>query len=157
MKILMQPRVERMVHSMLTSRVLLQIRAQAGDNAISSDGLTKLSQFTFHDGERPPTLHWFDIKISLDSKRYLYGLGNNYNKELIRNQSRRKARVTWEMTKTRMKDLNEPFVVVVFPAIFWCTYRHEGSIYNSSNISHCVVYSLMTIMQSQPELRRGND
>ena len=57
MKILMQPRVERMVHSMLTSRVLLQIRAQAGDNAISSDGLTKLSQFTFHDSERPPTLH----------------------------------------------------------------------------------------------------
>jgi hypothetical protein len=42
-KIFMQPRVERMVHSMLTSRVLLQIRAQAGDNAAWSDGLTGLN------------------------------------------------------------------------------------------------------------------
>ena len=43
MKILMQSRVERMVHSMLTSRVLLQIRAQAGDDAAWSDGLTGLN------------------------------------------------------------------------------------------------------------------
>jgi hypothetical protein len=39
----MQPRMERVVHSMLTSRVLLQIRAQAGDNAAWSDRLTELS------------------------------------------------------------------------------------------------------------------
>ena len=39
----MQPRVERMVHSMLTSRVLLQIRAQVGNNSARSDGLTELS------------------------------------------------------------------------------------------------------------------
>jgi len=44
-----------MVHSMLTSRVLLQIRAHAGGNATWSDGLTELSILTFHDAERPPT------------------------------------------------------------------------------------------------------
>ena len=38
----MQPRVERMVHSMLTSRVL-HIRASAEDNTAWSDGLTELS------------------------------------------------------------------------------------------------------------------
>jgi len=50
----MQPRVERLVHSMLTSRVLLHIRAQAGDNT-GWDGLVKSSKLVFHDGERPPT------------------------------------------------------------------------------------------------------
>jgi len=43
----MQPRVERMVHSMLTSRVLLQIRASTGDNAARSDELTELSIIHF--------------------------------------------------------------------------------------------------------------
>ena len=55
-KTLMQTRVVRMLHSMLTSRVLLQIRAHAGDNAAWSDGVTELSMLTFHDGERPPTI-----------------------------------------------------------------------------------------------------
>ena len=39
----MQPRVEIMVYSMLTSRVLLHIRASAEDNTAWSDGLTELS------------------------------------------------------------------------------------------------------------------
>ena len=42
-KILTQPRVERVVHTMLTSRVLLHIRAQAGDDPVWSDGLTELN------------------------------------------------------------------------------------------------------------------
>ena len=45
-----------MVHSMLTSRVILQIRAQVGDNAARSDGMTELSKLTFHDGEQPATI-----------------------------------------------------------------------------------------------------
>ncbi|KIM35953.1 hypothetical protein M413DRAFT_32088 [Hebeloma cylindrosporum] len=40
-QLLLSP-VERVVHSMLTSRVLLHIRAQAGDNVVWSDGLTEL-------------------------------------------------------------------------------------------------------------------
>ena len=40
-----------MAHSMLTSRVILHIRAQAGDNPGRSDGLTELNQFIFHDSE----------------------------------------------------------------------------------------------------------
>ena len=55
-KILMQPRVERTLHSMLSSRVLLNIRAVVGDDAVKSDGLAELSKLTFHDAERPPTL-----------------------------------------------------------------------------------------------------
>ena len=35
-----------MVHSLLTSRVVLHIRAQAGDR---SDGLTDLNTIRFHD------------------------------------------------------------------------------------------------------------
>jgi len=35
--------VERVVHTMLTSRVLLHIRAQAGDDPVWSDGLTELN------------------------------------------------------------------------------------------------------------------
>ena len=45
-KILMQPRVVRMLHSMLASRVLLHIRAVAGDNAVLSDGLVDLNKLT---------------------------------------------------------------------------------------------------------------
>ena len=52
----MQPRVERTLHSMLSSRVLLNIRAVVGDDAVKSDGLAELSKLTFHDAERPPTL-----------------------------------------------------------------------------------------------------
>jgi len=55
-KMLMQPRVERTLHSMLSSRVLLNIRAVAGDDAVGSEGLAELSKLTFHDAERPPTL-----------------------------------------------------------------------------------------------------
>ena len=36
-----------MLHSMLTSRVLLHIRAQGGDNPVWSDGLTELSTIRF--------------------------------------------------------------------------------------------------------------
>ena len=39
----MRLRVERVVHSMLTSRVVLHIRAQAGDNVVLLDGSTNLS------------------------------------------------------------------------------------------------------------------
>jgi hypothetical protein len=42
-RILTQPRMERMAHSVLTSRVVLHIRAQAGDNPGRSDGLTELN------------------------------------------------------------------------------------------------------------------
>lgn len=39
-----------MFHSMLTSRVLLHIRAQAGLSPAWSDGLTELKTIRFHDG-----------------------------------------------------------------------------------------------------------
>jgi len=42
-----QSRVQRVVHSMLTSRALLQIRAQAGEDPVWSDGLTELSTVRF--------------------------------------------------------------------------------------------------------------
>jgi len=45
----MRIRVERMVHSMLTNRALLHIRAQAGGNPILSGGLAKLNTIHFHD------------------------------------------------------------------------------------------------------------
>ena len=38
-----------MVHSILTSRVLLHIRAQAGNNPVWSDGLTDLTTIDFYD------------------------------------------------------------------------------------------------------------
>jgi len=38
----------------------------------------------------------------------------------------------------------------------WWTW-FGASTYSFSNISHCVVWFLMTIVQSQAELRRGND
>ena len=41
--ILMRLRLERVVHSMLTSRVIFHIRAQAGDTIDLSDGTTALS------------------------------------------------------------------------------------------------------------------
>jgi len=40
-----------MVHSTLTSRVLLQIRAQAEDSLVWSDGLTDLNTIRFHDSD----------------------------------------------------------------------------------------------------------
>jgi len=40
-----------MVHSMLASRVILHIRAQAGDNPVSWDGLTELDTIHFHDND----------------------------------------------------------------------------------------------------------
>ena len=45
----MEYRVERMAHSILTSRVLLHIRAHAGDNPVWSDGLTDLNTIRFPD------------------------------------------------------------------------------------------------------------
>jgi len=39
----MRLRLERVVHSMLTSRVIFHIRAQAGDTIDLSDGTTALS------------------------------------------------------------------------------------------------------------------
>jgi hypothetical protein len=45
----MQPRAELMVHSMLASRVILYIRAQAGDGPVWSDGLTELNTIHFPD------------------------------------------------------------------------------------------------------------
>jgi hypothetical protein len=39
-----------MVHSTLTSRVILHIRAQAGDNPVS-DGVTDLNTIRFHDSD----------------------------------------------------------------------------------------------------------
>ena len=71
----MQPRVERMVHSMLTSRVILQIRAQVGDNAARSDGMTELSKLTFHDGEQPATIQQVDVKIILEMPHHIIALG----------------------------------------------------------------------------------
>jgi len=38
-----------MAHTILTSRVLLHIRAQAGDNPVWSDGLTELNTICFHE------------------------------------------------------------------------------------------------------------
>jgi len=55
-KMLMQFRVERTLHSMLSSRVLLNIRAVVGDDGVRSEGLAELSKLNFHDAERPPTL-----------------------------------------------------------------------------------------------------
>jgi len=37
-----------MVHVVLTSRVVLHIRAQAGDSPVWSDGLTELNTIRFH-------------------------------------------------------------------------------------------------------------
>ena len=45
---LTQPRVARVFHSMLASRVLLHIRAQAGETPGFADGLTELTQMNFH-------------------------------------------------------------------------------------------------------------
>jgi hypothetical protein len=38
-----------MAHSIFTSRVLLHIRAQAGDNPVWSDGLTELNTIRLHE------------------------------------------------------------------------------------------------------------
>ena len=38
-----------MFHAMLASRVVLHIRAQAGDRPVWSDGLTELNTIRFHD------------------------------------------------------------------------------------------------------------
>jgi hypothetical protein len=46
-RILTRPRMERMLHSMLTSRVLLHIRAQSGDSCVRSDGLVELNTIRF--------------------------------------------------------------------------------------------------------------
>ena len=43
--------MERVLHSILASRVLLHIRAQAGDNPGSVDGLTELTQINFCENE----------------------------------------------------------------------------------------------------------
>jgi hypothetical protein len=43
----MRARVERMVHSILTSRVVLHIRAQAEDKPVWSDGLTEMNTIHF--------------------------------------------------------------------------------------------------------------
>jgi hypothetical protein len=48
---LTQSRVERVLHSILASRVLLHIRAQAGTNPGWGDGLTELTQINFHCSE----------------------------------------------------------------------------------------------------------
>ena len=40
-----------MVHSILTSRVLLHIRVQAGENPVSSDVLMDLNTIRFHDSD----------------------------------------------------------------------------------------------------------
>ena len=47
----MELRVERMIHSILASRVLLHIRAHAGNNPAWSDGLTDLNTIHFHDSD----------------------------------------------------------------------------------------------------------
>jgi hypothetical protein len=44
---LTQPRVERMLHSMLTSRVVLHIREQAAEDSYRSVGLTELDTIHF--------------------------------------------------------------------------------------------------------------
>ena len=46
-QILTQPRVERMLHSMLTSRVVLHIRAQAKDDPDRAVSLTGLNTIHF--------------------------------------------------------------------------------------------------------------
>jgi hypothetical protein len=56
---LMRHRVQRMVHSVLTSRVLLHIREQAGENPVWSDGLTELSTIRFHDSDDWSADSWF--------------------------------------------------------------------------------------------------
>jgi len=38
-----------MVHAVLTSRVVLHIRAQAGESPVWSDGLTELNVIRFHE------------------------------------------------------------------------------------------------------------
>jgi hypothetical protein len=38
-----------MVHAILASRVVLHIRARAGDSPVWSDGLTELNMVHFHD------------------------------------------------------------------------------------------------------------
>jgi hypothetical protein len=38
-----------MLHALLTSRVILHIRAQAGSSPVWSDGLTDLNTIHFHD------------------------------------------------------------------------------------------------------------
>ena len=38
-----------MVHALLTSRVVLHIRAEAGDSPVWSDGLTDLNTIRFHE------------------------------------------------------------------------------------------------------------
>jgi len=50
----MQHRVERMVHSILTSRVVLHIRAKAGDDPVWSDGLTDLDTIRLRDSDTDP-------------------------------------------------------------------------------------------------------
>jgi len=40
-----------MVHSVLTSRGVLHIRAQAGDNPVRSGGLMELNTIHFHDSD----------------------------------------------------------------------------------------------------------
>jgi hypothetical protein len=48
--------MERLVHATLTSRVILHIRAQEGDNSVCSDGLTDLGTIRFHDNDTDCTL-----------------------------------------------------------------------------------------------------
>ena len=48
-------RVERLVHAMLTSRVILHIRAQEGDNFVLSDELRNLGTMRFHDSDTDRT------------------------------------------------------------------------------------------------------
>jgi hypothetical protein len=43
-----------MAHSIFTSRVLLHIRAQAGDSPVWSDGLTELNTIRFHQSVTDP-------------------------------------------------------------------------------------------------------
>lgn len=48
-QVLTQYRVEQMAHSILKSRVLLHICAQAGDSPVWSDGLMELNTIHFHE------------------------------------------------------------------------------------------------------------
>jgi hypothetical protein len=71
----MQPRVERMVHSMLTSRVLLHIRAQAGDNPVWSDGLTELN--TIHLFHTRKLGNYFAVLLMQASAILDFGASNS--------------------------------------------------------------------------------
>ena len=70
-----QARAERMVHVVLTSRVLLHIRSQAGDNPVWSDGLTELNTICFHESGTDSWVfnHWStNLKTTMSTKDIIF-------------------------------------------------------------------------------------